>query len=72
MWHPIKVSRYGPPIFADDLILFAKASRNQMKTMNEYLKMFCEASGEMVSREKSMIFVLKASRPEKHVCLVAA
>lgn len=59
-WQPLKVTRYGPSLshlfFADDLILFARVTREQMKLINKVLDDFCQASRETISREKSVIF----------------
>lgn len=63
-WHPLRITRYGPSIshlfFADDLIFFAQASREQMQLINRVLEDFCHASGETISREKSVIFCSKS------------
>lgn len=60
-WKPLQVSRGGPFIshlfFADDLILFGKASTNQAFLMKNCLDEFCHLSGQRVSFEKSVICV---------------
>lgn len=59
-WKPINLSRGGPKLshvcFADDLILFAKASVAQIRVIRKVLERFCLASGQKVSLEKSKIF----------------
>jgi hypothetical protein len=45
--------------FADDLILFAKATKKNCLAINRVLKEFCEASGQKVSLAKSKIFLPK-------------
>lgn len=64
IWKPLKTSRYGPNLtlvfFTDDLILFSKASREQMEVVNRTLDIFCRASGDMVSREKLMMCYSKS------------
>ncbi|BBH04509.1 transposable element gene [Prunus dulcis] len=58
-WKPVMVARNGPAIshlfFADDLILFREASIHQAKLMKHCLDLFCGASGQQVSFEKSRI-----------------
>ena len=45
--------------FADDLILFAKASVAQIRVIRGILEAFCKSSGQRVSLEKSKIFFSK-------------
>ena len=48
LWKPVKVSRSGPSFshlfFADDLVLFAKATPENCEVVKEVLDMFCKAS----------------------------
>jgi ribonuclease HI len=60
-WKGVKTSRNGPTFthlfFADDLILFAKATRRNCDSINKVLKLFCENSGQSISLNKSKIFL---------------
>ncbi|KAA3472642.1 non-LTR retrotransposon transposase [Gossypium australe] len=60
-WKPIKLSRNGPPLthlfFADDLVLFAEASIEQVDIIKDTMNKFCEASGQRVSLDKSVMMV---------------
>lgn len=62
-WHPIRAGRNRPSIshlmFADDLLLFGKATNDNMRCVMEVLNNFCEMSGQMVSSEKTSIFFSK-------------
>lgn len=59
-WHPFQLLGRGTCIshlfFADDLILFAKASADQTGAVKACLDDFCLALGEKVSLAKSKIF----------------
>jgi hypothetical protein len=58
-WHPLKAGRSGPPIshlmFADDLLLFVKATDMNMKAITDTLDRFCDLSGQLVSVEKTSV-----------------
>nr|KYP54028.1 Retrovirus-related Pol polyprotein LINE-1 [Cajanus cajan] len=60
IWKPICLSRSGPLIshlaFADDLVLFAEASTNQVEVIKACLNTFCDSAGLKVSQEKTRIF----------------
>ena len=43
--------------FADDLILFAKATKSQARVLRHTLCEFCNISGQRVSLSKSQVFV---------------
>uniref|UniRef100_A0A2N9F2I1 Reverse transcriptase domain-containing protein n=1 Tax=Fagus sylvatica TaxID=28930 RepID=A0A2N9F2I1_FAGSY len=62
-WTGVNPSRDGPSFthlfFADDLILFAKATKKNCIAINCVLKEFCGASGQKVSLAKSKIFLPK-------------
>ncbi|CAN1129754.1 Putative ribonuclease H protein At1g65750 [Linum perenne] len=65
-WRPISLSPGGPQLshlfYADDLILFAEALEDQARVIRSCLDRFCLASGQAVSREKSVIFCSKNTR----------
>lgn len=60
-WKPLRASRRGPNIshlfFADDLILFAKKIVDQAWCIKKGIDVFCNASGQQVSFDKSRLFV---------------
>ena len=62
-WVPIKYSRGNLEIshlfFADDLILFAKASEEGREVIKDVLDKFCAESGQKVSSDKSHIYFSK-------------
>nr|KYP46734.1 Retrovirus-related Pol polyprotein LINE-1 [Cajanus cajan] len=62
-WKPVKLSRDGPPLshlaFADDLVLFAEASLDQVEIIQSCLNHFSASSGQKVSMEKTRIFFSK-------------
>lgn len=59
-WKGIRVSNEGPDIshlfFVDDMVLFAKATNDQIKMILECLDNFCKCSGQKVNKHKSNIF----------------
>ncbi|VVA23746.1 PREDICTED: ribonuclease H At1g65750, partial [Prunus dulcis] len=60
-WRTVQICQGGPFIshlfFADDLVLFGKASIEQAVVMKQCLDDFCSLSGQKVSFEKSMVCV---------------
>lgn len=62
-WIPLKAGRSGPPVshlmFADDLLLFGKATESQMNSVVNTLNRFSDISGQMVSLEKTSILFSK-------------
>ncbi|CAN1163715.1 Putative ribonuclease H protein At1g65750 [Linum perenne] len=62
-WKPITLAPGGPQLshlfFANDLILFADASVSQVETILACLDRFCDASGQAVNKDKSVIFCSK-------------
>jgi len=58
-WKPIQLASNGLKLshlfFADDLILFAEASMDQVQVINDCLEGFCASSVNIVSKEKSPI-----------------
>lgn len=59
-WIPIRFSRFGPKLshlaFADDLLLFAKATMDQAETLKKVMNVFCLSSGQEVSEEKTVVY----------------
>lgn len=59
-WKPIQLSHNGPRLshlfFADDLILFAEASSDQIGVIQSVLDLFCNFLGEKVNKEKTNLF----------------
>ena len=57
LWEPVAISRGGPRIshsmFADDLLLFCKATKRQVQNVMLVLETFCKASGMKINVEKS-------------------
>ncbi|GAU48590.1 hypothetical protein TSUD_405800 [Trifolium subterraneum] len=62
-WHPLKAGKAGPAIlhlmFADDLLLFGKATEENVKAITDTLDSFSSLSGQMVSLEKTSILFSK-------------
>lgn len=60
-WKEIKVCQGGPSIshsfFAEDLILFGKATTQQAAIMKKCMDIFCPISGQKVNFGKSCVFV---------------
>nr|POE52758.1 putative ribonuclease h protein [Quercus suber] len=60
VWGKVKASRNGPSFshifFADDLLLFAKATQENCEAISEVLEEFCSATGQKISCEKSKVF----------------
>lgn len=58
---PPSVCRARPRVshllFADDVLLFAKAIVNQASVVTDVITSFCQASSQIVSTEKSIAFV---------------
>lgn len=59
-WRPIRVGRDGHMIsqlmFADNLLLFAEASVEQMQVIKAAIEIFCNASGQNLSEEKTVLY----------------
>ena len=60
MRSPVKASRSGPAIshlmFADDLVLFAKADLLNCSSIRDVLDEFCAVSGQTISESKSRVY----------------
>lgn len=56
-WHPLRCGRSGPTVshllFADDLLLFTKATISQVRVVNITINEFCRASSLKVNIAKS-------------------
>ena len=63
LWHHNKVAGVGPPfshlLFADHIILFAKASDDQVRVIKGILDLFCNSSGQKISNNKSVFSFLE-------------
>src|ERR1044072_328282 len=59
-WLPVSIANAGPAIshlfFADDVLLFSKASFPQMHMIHKLLSDFCMASGLRINVAKSRAF----------------
>lgn len=59
-WRPIKFVRGGPALsylaFADDVLLFAEASEEQVLLITKTLDLFCRCLGQKISESKSRIY----------------
>ena len=66
-WKPLTVAKKAPKLshlfFADDLVLFAKASLDQVAVISKVLDNFCAFSGHRISKEKTTIFFSKNTDP---------
>jgi hypothetical protein len=75
-WKPVRLSRNGPPLshlfFADDVLLFAKATQSQALNIASTLKSFAESSGLKVNNAKSKIFFSSSTRRGKIATIVAS
>lgn len=68
-WKGIKLSRYGPELthllFADDMVLFADATEEQMRAMKSCLDRFEAVSGQRINLQKSQIYFSCNVLPEQ-------
>lgn len=59
-WKPMKSSQSSPAVchlfFADDLILFSKASPKRARVVNHYLEMFCQALSQLLILRNLLFF----------------
>ncbi|KAK3217828.1 hypothetical protein Dsin_011798 [Dipteronia sinensis] len=73
-WKAIKFSRGGFEIshlfFADDLILFGKATVRQAEIMKECIDIFCVVSSQQVSFTKSRVFCSRNTSIAKEIAAV--
>lgn len=64
LWKPIVLCRGGPPshlFFADDLILFAEATIDQIDIIKSILESFCARLEHKVNKDKTESFTLRMS-----------
>lgn len=63
-WQPFRFSNCRLTLshlfFSEDLLLFAKASRSRDRVVLHILNQFCQASSQMVSKEKSAVYCSKS------------
>ncbi|XP_039000869.1 uncharacterized protein LOC120126887 [Hibiscus syriacus] len=75
-WKQIRLSRNGPGLshlfFADDVVLFAEASTDQINVIREVLDRFCEESGHRISVTKTQFFSLKTAQGVGETTLLRA
>ena len=68
-WNAIRLGKDGPPIshmcFADDLVLFAKASMDQVVLLENVFRAFCDSSGQKISKHKSVVFFSRNVNQDK-------
>jgi exonuclease III len=61
--HGVRMNVTGPAIshvmFADDIMIFAKANRREVEVVDDCLESYCQWSGQLVNRGKSGLFFLK-------------
>nr|KYP74874.1 Retrovirus-related Pol polyprotein LINE-1 [Cajanus cajan] len=71
VWKSIKVSQGGPEIshlfFANNCLLFTKATCGQVKLVKEVLDIFCKASGLKVNIQKSRFFTSICNNDFSHI-----
>lgn len=67
VWKPARIKKEGIGIshlfFADDVLLFCQANKEQLRVVSNTLKEFCEASEMRVNLEKSRILCSKTVAP---------
>lgn len=67
-WHPIKLSRQGPPIshliFANDITLTSKLTTQSINSIIDILNLFTKASGQTINYTKSKKFFSKNASME--------
>ena len=68
-WKPLTVAKKEPKLshlfFVDDLVLFAKASLDQVAIISKVLDNFCLSSGHRISKEKTTVFFWRNT--DRHV-----
>ena len=46
-------------MFADDIMIFAKANRKEVEVVDDFLESYCQWSGQLINKGKSGLFFLK-------------
>jgi hypothetical protein len=68
-WNPVRLSKNGPPLshlfFADDVLLFAKATNSQALNIASTLNRFASCSGLKVNVAKSKVFFSSSTKRGK-------
>lgn len=63
LWKPICLARWGPKsshlMFADDFVLFAEATMEQVHVIKMCLNLCCTSLGQKVSNDKTWVFFSK-------------
>jgi hypothetical protein len=76
LWNPVRLSKNGPPLshlfFADDVLLFAKATKSQAQIIDSTLKRFADYSGLKVNINKSKVFFSSTTRRGKISSIVSS
>ncbi len=61
--HGVKMNTNGPTfthvMYADDLMLFTKATTREVQVLDECLEKYCECFGQLINREKSGLIFSK-------------
>lgn len=64
----IKLSQSGPVLshcfFADDVVFFVQAEKNNCLVLKKILEVFCGASGQQMNLDKSCVFFSANAKPE--------
>ena len=74
--HGVSVCRRAPKItnlmFADDSLLFCRATQGEVEVINEVLQVYAHASGQCINMDKSSVYFSSNSPSEQREEIVAA